>query len=198
MRMLTVFACLVLVGSLSAYAQASPGQMATAPRATQRQAAPEEASLRAASPKIGPAKEADTQRLLKVMKAKALAAQSAAAIQKKLGFLLANAFPPGTYRERLISLLLKKMMLEAQKHALDVMASTYDQNFSDEEIKKLIKFYETPLGQKTLAVVQKIQPKLWANGWARRTAQRSLEEVLVEHPKLFRELKAAEKSSHHQ
>ena len=79
------------------------------------------------------------------------------AMEENIRPLLANSFPPGEYRETLIDLFFAKFHAKAGgQQILDLAVPVYDKYYSADEVKALIKFYESPLGQKMAST----QPKL--------------------------------------
>lgn len=188
MRILAVLACVLLLASPSARAQASGKQSASQPAAVQ-QAAPA-----ASSPKVDPAEEADIRQLLKVMGAEAIVRQTILGQEKDLRPLMTNSLPPGAYRAKLVDLFLQKFNSQATPEGLVNLAiPIYAQALSDQDIKGLIQFYETPLGQrasKALPLIER-EIRVKANAWGRDLGRKTMEEVLSEHPELAKQLKEA-------
>src|SRR5579872_5763280 len=110
--------------------------------------------------------------------------------------LLASALPPGEYRDKLIDLFFAKFQSKANPKALlDLAVPLYDKYYSHEEIKGLIQFYQTPLGQKTLSILPKLMAESMNTGqeWGRQLGAQCMEEVLAEHPDLKSAMIAAGK-----
>jgi hypothetical protein len=61
----------------------------------------------------------------------------------------------------------------------------------------LIRFYETPLGQKALSVLPKLSIEMQGEGMkvGEKLGRQSMLEVLSEHPELQKALEAAQKSA---
>ena len=148
----------------------------------------------AQAPKIDPAKEADIRRLLALTGAAALMQQVMTSMEHNMKPLLTNALPPGDYRDQLIELFWEKFQSKMNTDSLLSLAITrYDQNFSDDEIKQLIAFYQTPLGEKVVTVLPKLTQELQQDGgkMGQQLGRESMLEVLQEHPELARELEEA-------
>jgi hypothetical protein len=148
--------------------------------------------------KIDSAKEADIRRLLDLTGVKALVAQTMDGMEKTIKPLVANSLPPGDYREKLIDLFFTRFRSKTDgQHLLDMAVPIYDKYFSHEEIRGLIKFYETPLGQKTISVIPQLMGELQEEGrkWGGDLGRESMQEVLAEHPDLLQALEAAEKAA---
>jgi len=111
--------------------------------------------------------------------------------------LMANALPPGDYREKLIDLFFVKFKSKADlQQLLDSIAPLYDKYLSDEEIKGLIQFYQTPLGQKTVKVMPKLMAESQEKGskWGEELGRQSMLEVLSEHPELEKAMEDARRA----
>jgi hypothetical protein len=148
----------------------------------------------AAQVKIDPAKEADIRRLLEATGTTTLMQQVMDNMQKSLKPVLTNSFPPGEYREKLVDLFFEKFRSKLDsKRLLDLAVVRYDEQFSDEDIKGLISFYETPLGQKAVSALPKLTAELQQDGQTlgQQTGRDSMIEVLAEHPELAKALQDA-------
>jgi len=190
MKICVAIAYFLLFGSLSAQSQ-SRSQEPSAREQTVPAPPPSAAQL-----KVDPAKEADIRRLLDLAGTKALITQTMNAMEKSIKPVLVNSFPPGEYREKLIDLFLVKFHSKADtQHLLDLAVPIYDKYLSHDEIKGLIQFYGTPLGQKTLNVLPTLLGELQEEGrkWGEEIGRQSMLEVLSEHPELAKALQAAQK-----
>ncbi len=194
MKLHTAIAWFLLFSCLAfAQGQSNPQQPAGQPAAHQTVPAP------AASPehsKIDPAKEADIRRLLELAGTKALAVQTMDNMEKSIKPLMVSAFQPGEYREKLIDLFFEKFHSKSNPQVLlDLAVPLYDQHFSHEEVKGLIKFYETPLGQKMIETLPKLSAELQEAGrkWGEALGGESMREVLAEHPDLAKAVEDANK-----
>jgi hypothetical protein len=154
-----------------------------------------EAKPSAEQPKIDPVKEADIRKLMELSGSKALATQTMDGMEKSIKPLMANSLPPGEYRDTLIDLFFAKFHARRNtQQLLDLAVPIYDKYFSDQEIKGLIEFYGTPLGQKALGVLPKLMGELQAAGrvWGDGIGRQCMIEVLAENPELAKGLSAAQ------
>lgn len=170
--------------------------MGTCLQAAQNQTvpAPDSGVAPAAQAKIDPAKEADIRRLLEVTGTTTLMQQVMDNMQKSLKPVLTNSFPPGEYREQLVDLFFEKFRSKLNtKRLVDLAVVRYDEQFSDEDIKALISFYQTPLGQKAVSALPKLTVELQQDGQAlgQQMGRESMIEVLAEHPELAKALQNA-------
>lgn len=148
----------------------------------------------AAQAKMDPAKEADIRRLLEVTGTTMLMQQVMDNMEKSLKPVLANSFPPGEYRQKLVDLFFEKLGSKLDtKQLLDLAVVQYDKQFSDDDIKGLISFYETPLGQKYVGVLPRLTTAMQqdAQVLGQQMGRESMIEVLAEHPELAKALQDA-------
>lgn len=185
------FAVVALATVIAAPVQAAQNQTA------QNQAAPQPAvapTQSAAAPAIDPAKEADIRRLLDLVGTAAMVEQVVGRTEQSLNPVLANSLPPGDYRDRLIQLFFEKFNSKfTSQKILDLAVARYNENFSDEEIKGLVDFYQTPLGHKVATVLPTLMAELQQDGgtMGRELGRESMMEVLQEHPDLRQALQEA-------
>jgi len=159
-------------------------------------AAPAKASR--AQVKDGETKEADIRRLLELTHARALATQSMDSMEGNLRPLMTSALPPGEYREKLIELFFAKYHAKRDtQQLLEIALPVYDKYYSDDEIKQLIQFYATPIGQKMLTVTPKVLTELQAAGqkWGEQLGRQCMGEVLAENPEMAKALQNAQKTA---
>jgi uncharacterized protein len=184
MKICTLAAFLLL--GLASFAQSRP------------QSAPATASAATTQNKIDPAKEADIRRLLDLTGASRIVKETMESMTTTIRPLMAKSLPPGEYREKLIDLFFAKFHAKADiAQLIDLAIPAYDRYFSHEEIKSLIKFYETPLGQKSLSVMPQLTNEMRDAGrkWGEKLGRDSMQEVLAEHPEMEAALEAAGKAA---
>jgi hypothetical protein len=172
-------------------AQPVPAQAANQPTATPSGASPTQT-------KIDPAKEADIRHLLDVMGSRKLMSETMDAMTNSIRPLMANALPPGEYREQLIDLFFAKFRAKADlQYLLDSGVRLYDKYFSHNEIKDMIKFYETPVGQKAASLMPQLTNEMRQAGekWGEKLGRESMQEVLAEHPEMQKALEDAGKAA---
>jgi uncharacterized protein len=171
-------------------------QTTAAPQGFPQQSAPSPA-VSNGQKKIDPAKEADIRKLLEVTNANALMAQSIENMEKNIKPMMAKALPAGDYQEKLLDLFFERFRskLDLQK-LLDLAVPLYDKYLSDAEIKGLIQFYQTPLGQKALKVLPQLAAELTdAREMGETIGRESMMEILAEHPEIEKAIEAAQKQS---
>jgi hypothetical protein len=176
---------------------------------TPKPAAPQQASVPGSEApsvsraKIDPAKEADIRRLLDLTGTASNMLQVMDAMQNNMRPVLTNSLPPGEYREKLVNLFFEKFqsrMKNEIQDMFDAIVPVYDKYFSVEDIKGLIRFYETPLGQKATTELPKLVAELQGQGMKRgeQIGRESMLQVLSEHPELEKALEEAQKAAHPQ
>jgi hypothetical protein len=199
MRIYAAVAWFALLGALpAAPVQGRVQQAAAHKQGDQSQAAAPVASSAntqpAAPTKVDPAKEADIRRLLVAAGAKDLAIQTMSRMTTNIRPLMIQSLPPGDYRETLITLFFEKFQSKVNaQQFVDLMIPIYDKYLTDEDIKGLIQFYGTPLGQKTLKVLPELaaDSQLAGQKWGEQMGRESMLEVLAEHPELKEALQTA-------
>ena len=209
-RTLTLWLFPILLATQITYAQddRSLGDVAREVRATKHQTAsiaeaPAQPTgsrnLSQRATKVDPAKEADIRRLLEVTGTKSAVVLMMTRMEKNVRPLILNSLPPGDYRERLINLFFAKFHSSLNlDQLLDMAIPVYDKYFSDDEIKGLIEFYESPLGQKATSIMPKLSEDMEAASrtWGMEVGRDCMRAVLAENPDLAKALTAAKTSSH--
>lgn len=195
MRVRNVMVWLLFVGAAFSQTQSVPPQPVPEARTDQQQTAQASGS---AQSKIDPTKEADIRQLMNVAGLNALMAQMMGNMETSMRPLMQSALPPGEYREKLIHLFFAKFQSEADiQQLLNSIVPLYDKYLSDKEIKDLIQFYQTPLGQKTIQVMPKLMTEAQEAGrrWGEGVGRQSMIDVLAEHPELQTAMEDAKKSA---
>jgi hypothetical protein len=124
--------------------------------------------------------------------------QSVGGTMQQLKPLMTNALPPGTYREQLVDLFVVEFQSKFDiNQILELAVPAYDRHFSHEEINELIKFYQTPLGQKAISTLPKLSNELRADGGrvGQQIGRDAMAEVLAEHPDLAQQLEEAKRAT---
>lgn len=152
----------------------------------------------AAAADVNSAKAADIRKLLEVTGTRSMSTQIMTNMATNLKPILANSLPPGEYRAKLIDAFFEKFMARANAEfpkLEDSAVVVYDKYLSDEDIKGLIQFYQTPLGQKTLNTLPKIVSELQGAGekLGEQMGRETMVQVLAEHPEWKKEMEDARK-----
>ncbi|HEX4140587.1 MAG TPA: DUF2059 domain-containing protein [Candidatus Methylacidiphilales bacterium] len=183
--------CFFLLATFPARAQNQPAPTDAAqsptPAATAAAPAPPSASS-------DPVKAADIQRLLEVTGMRSLMQQTMDGMEENIRPNLERSLPPGEYRAKLIDLFFQKFHAKLTiQDFLDMAAAAYDKYLSDDDIKGLTQFYQTPLGQKTLTVLPKLTVELQSEGATKgeQAGRDAMSEVLLENPDLAKALQDA-------
>jgi uncharacterized protein len=144
--------------------------------------------------KVDPAKEANIRHLLELTGAVSVATQSMDDTEKSIRPLLTGSLPPGDYREKLVDLFFAKFHSERDPAQLvALLIPIYERHYSADEIKGLIAFYESPLGQKMTSSLPEIASECRRAGakWGQEMGRNAMAEVLQEHPELRKQLEEA-------
>ena len=201
MRIFTPFVLAILLAVPSLQANSAFQNSSDKPQTHPQQSAPPLGSNGSSEGqhKIDPAKEADIRRLLDLAGTKTAIAQVMDGMAKNVRPTMSRSLPPGDYREKLVDLFLERFqdhMKTQMQQLLDLAVPLYDKYFSDEDIKGIIKFYETPVGQKAISVLPTLSVQLQGEGMklGERLGRQSMMEVLSEHPELQKALADAQKA----
>lgn len=150
-----------------------------------------------AKPAVDPAKEKDIRRLLDVLGTRALFEQSFTEMNKNMRPMLENTLPAGEYRPKLIDAFFAKFQSKVDvQQLLDIAVPIYDRYLSHEDIKGLINFYQTPLGQKTVKALPQITVEVMGQSqkMGEDLGRQAMLEVLAEHPDFEKAMEEAQKS----
>ena len=183
MKIRSFLVCLLVFAVLPALAQSGAQPAAKQPAAAQ--SAPD------------PAKEADIRHLLQMSGVEGLMKQMVDQQEQAIKPLLTSSLPAGEYREKLVDLFFQKFHSKFDlQHMVDMAVAVYDKHLTREDIKGLIQFYSTPLGQKTINVLPQMMAEMQQRGqqWGEQVGRDSMQEVLTEHPDLQQALESASKS----
>jgi uncharacterized protein len=137
---------------------------------------------------VGEEKRRDIMRLLELTKAADLGTQ---VIKQMLGTIRANfAMLPEESREKVFKTFEEEMTKEFTKERMiEAVIPIYDKYLSSEDVKGLITFYESPLGQRTIEVLPAISREAYEDGARRgreaglRVMARIASEGLLDTPK---------------
>jgi uncharacterized protein len=130
------------------------------------QASASGANISATAKSMDPEKEADLRSLLQYVGAKeqlqSVASESAAQYSEKLNASVKNV-ANNSKRQELVAVASGSFHKNFdQQRALQQIAAIYDKHFTDDEIKGLLDFYSSPLGQKFAAESPKINKEIQA------------------------------------
>jgi hypothetical protein len=130
------------------------------------QASPSGANTLATSKSMDPEKAADLHSLLQYVGAKdqlqSVVSESAAQYREKLSASVKNV-ADDSKRQELITVASGNFQKNFdQQRAMQQIAAIYDKHFTDEELKGLLDFYSSPLGQKFAAESPKINKEIQA------------------------------------
>ena len=169
--------------------QTTPGSE-NAPQKAETSAAP------AVEKKVDPVKEADIRKLLDLLGTPIIMRQTMQTMEASIKPMMEKSLPPGEYRQTLVDMFFERFQskLNTQK-LVELAIPVYDKYFSDEDIKGMIQFYQTPLGQKTIKALPQLTAELAAAGqkMGADVARQSMLEVLAEHPELEKAMEDAQR-----
>ena len=139
-------------------------------------------------PKIDAAKEARIHELMDVTGTTSLGEQFLKTAMEQLRASVAGSRPQDARAQQLLELFLERFQKHFDPHALtEIIVPIYDKYFSEEDLKGLLEFYRSPLGQRTLKALPEITREAQAAGFAlgQQAAEAAMQEVQTEHPELM-------------
>jgi hypothetical protein len=175
-------------------AQQSEGTSAQAPAPQSTQPGQSTTPAAKATMGIDPAKEAAIRRLFDVQDTKDAMRQVLTGMSRNIRPMLESSLPPGEYRAHLIDLFFERFLSKMSvDQLLELAIPVYDKYFSLEDIDGLTKFYQTPLGRKTISVLPQVLMETQAAGMnlGEQVGRQAMKEVLDEHPDLKKSLEDA-------
>lgn len=182
------FAALILMAP-PALAQNQPQH--SKPPQPAAQPAPAATGQGAPEQKIDPTKEADIRHLLEATGAKALGAQAEAQMlsqmKEQLDSDTAHLFSDSERSEKFMASFFQRVRSRFNMDALTKqLISVYDKYFTDEDIKSLTHFYETPVGQRALKAMPLVMHNSLVIGsqFGQKIAFDTLKEMAGEYPEL--------------
>lgn len=153
----------LLLGAINVLAQAAPQQQ------------------------VDPAKAADIRRLLELTGTKRLMEQMMNTASDQLKSSFAKALPQNERSQKIVESFLQKFHARFNSEMLaEQVIPIYDKHLSAEDIKGLIQFYESPLGQRMVAALPQIARESQSAGYqlGQKVARQVLQEMQEEYPEL--------------
>ncbi len=162
--------------------------------ATLAQAAPQQATPAQTTPqqKVDPAKEADIRRLLELTGSKKLVEQMVSISIDQFRSNLSRALPQSEHSQKIMETFLQRFQGKFNAEQLaELSIPIYDKYLSAEDIKGLIQFYESPLGQRMVKVLPQItrDSQLAGAQLGQRIAREVFQELQEQYPELKQEQK---------
>lgn len=191
MRVTAGVAFLLLMAPVAGAQSGAKDAPQAPPKQTQYGIAPATPASGPVAIPIDPVKEADIRRLMDVVGTRNLMSEIMGNMEKNLRPTLTASLPPGDYRAKLIDLFLDKFGTRSQAlipKLIDAAVITYDKYLTDDDVKGLIAFYQTPIGQKMNSVLPKIVLEMQTQGQklGEQEGRNTMMEVLAEHPEIVK------------
>ena len=143
---------------------------------------------------IDPAKETAIRKMFDVMGMTKMMQQVLEGMSNNMKPMLMTSLPTGEYREKLVDLFLQRFQSKLHvEQLMDLAVPIYAKYFSKEELEGLMRFYQTPLGQKTLSVLPQtlVEMQTQSMKLGEKLGREAMIEVLDEHPDLKKALEEA-------
>lgn len=170
----------ILFAATTACAQVS------VPQRPAQSAQPQAASpAKGSAAKIDPVKEADIRSLVELTGAKEMSTQLLQGSLAQFRASLEHSLPPGEKSKKFADAFMQKFQ---ERFSLDVLMNRvvpiYDKYLTAEDVKGLLKFYGSPLGQRMLKVQPQIGKEAQAIGleMAQTVGREVLNDLRAEYP----------------
>ena len=180
----TVGGCLFLLtlAWASGFAQETPGKGKSEP----------DAAKEARASTLNPAKEGDIRRLLELTGAKKNALEFGQQLGEYLKSMMQKSLPAGEHSAQIGDTLVGKLMARLNSDEMIArLIPVYDKAFSGEELKAIVRFYESAAGQRLLEATPQVMEE--ANGVSEKWVQELIPQIMEQMTEQFPELKQSEK-----
>jgi uncharacterized protein len=137
--------------------------------------------------KVSAVQEADIRQLLQLTGTTDAVAGQMGQMAEQLKPLVENSLPPGERRHEIAEAFTKRFRARANSEALTkLMIPIYAKYLTDDDVKSLIRFYESPAGQRLLKVMPQMMKESGEAGreWGTNLATEIVEEMAKEYPEL--------------
>jgi len=166
----------------SGFAQETPSEEKSKPSAAKE----------ARASTLNPAKEADIRRLLELTGAKKNAMEFGQQLGEYLKAMLQKSLPEGEHSPQIGDTLISNLMARLSSDEMIVrLIPIYDKAFSGEELKGIIRFYESAAGQRLLEATPQVMEE--ANNVSEKWVQELIPQIMEQMAEQFPELKQSEK-----
>jgi uncharacterized protein len=138
-------------------------------------------------PKIDLAKEADIRQLLQVTGMTAMVEKQMGQMADQVKPLLERSLPPGERRQEIVEAFTKKFLARAKSEDLiEQVIPVYAKYLTDDDVRDVIRFYGSPVGQRLLKVMPEMMKESGDVGqrWGEQVAREVLQEMAQEYPEL--------------
>ncbi len=138
-------------------------------------------------PKITVAQEAEIRQLLQLTGTTDAVTVQMGQMAEQLKPLVENSLPPGERRHEIAEAFTKKFRARANSEALTkLMIPIYAKYLNNDDVKSLIRFYQSPAGQRLLKVMPQMMKEAGEAGqeWGTKVATDIVEEMAQEYPEL--------------
>ena len=169
MKFVAALTFVLLISAAPGSAQIAPSTKKSTPPAPSEPAAPAKAAPAAPTPqapaaatppgadKIDPAKEAAIRHLMEITETSKLGEGVSAYFENRVRTIMSESLGPDR-SAKFMETFSKKLEANVPPSAVvDAMVPIYARAFSMEEIQGLVQFYETPLGQRIVKVMPKVE-----------------------------------------
>jgi hypothetical protein len=137
--------------------------------------------------KVDPAKEADIRKLLEISGSAKLSEEMVASSSEQLKTNILKSLQPNDQTQKIVDSFLRRYKAKFTTDQLNALIiPIYDKYLTDDDIKALIEFYQTPLGQRAVKALPLIGREAQAAAFEfnQSVVQQVVKEVQDEFPQL--------------
>jgi uncharacterized protein len=138
-------------------------------------------------PKASVRQEADIRQLLQLTGVAEAVSEQMDQLAEQLKPVVEKSLPPGERRHEIAENFTKRFRARATPEALTkLMVPIYAKYLTDEDVKSLVRFYESPAGQRLLKVMPQMMKEAGEAGreWGTQMATQVVEEMAKDYPEL--------------
>jgi uncharacterized protein len=145
---------------------------------------------------VDPSKEANIRQLMEVTGAKGLGEQLMKAGMEQFRASVTESQPDNPRAKQFVDAFVMRFQKHFDPNALnDKVVPIYDKYLTDEDVKGLLQYYSSPLGQRMLKALPEVAREAQVTGVAlgQKAAQETLEDLKTDYPEFVSAMKAEEK-----
>jgi hypothetical protein len=191
--------CAILAAIILVLAQAPPVRVSAQEKPASpkpKVQTPPAATGTDATHSIDAAKEANIRQLMEVTGAKGLGDQLMKAGMDQFRASVTDAQPDNPRAKQFVEAFVSRFQKHFDPNTLnDKVVPIYDKYLTDEDVKGLLQYYSSPLGQRMLKALPEVAREAQVTGLAlgQKAAQETLEDLKAEYPEFVSAMKAEEK-----
>jgi uncharacterized protein len=138
-------------------------------------------------PKVSTAKEADIRELLHVTGMDDIVERQMTQMANQMKPVIEKSLPPGEHRHEMVETFTKKFLARANSQGLiRQVIPVYEKYLTDEDVKTVLSFYKSRVGQRLLKIMPEMMKEASAAGqqYGEQIASEVLDQMAQQYPEL--------------